>query len=177
MQDFQMVDGVSGVWENISRRLLNAVGFLVCVLALGYAYYAQFGLGIEPCPLCILQRLVVVGVGLLFLIATLHHPHDGGAKVYGVLLGLMAAVGVAIAGRHVWLQFLPPEQVPRCGPTLEYMLQTFPLGEALREVLTGSGECARVDWTLLGLSMPAWTLLLFFGLGVVGLLGNWWLRR
>ncbi|MBL8251387.1 MAG: disulfide bond formation protein B [Candidatus Competibacter sp.] len=178
MQNSRLADGRSvegfGGW---SRRQVNSLGFLVCALALAYAYYAQFGQGVEPCPLCIFQRLALAAVGLAFLAAAVHNPRDGGAKLYGVLIDLTATVGLLIAGRHVWLQHLPPEQAPRCGPSLEYMLQTFPLGETLREVLIGSGECAKVDWTLLGLSMPTWNIVLFFALGAGGLLANWRLRR
>ena len=161
----------------LSRRSLNALCLLTCACGLGYAYYAQFVQGLEPCPLCIFQRLALAAVGLVFLAATIHNPRGWGAKVYGVLIDLTATVGAVIAARHVWLQHLPPEEAPRCGPSLEYMLQTFPLGETLREVLTGSGECAKVDWSLLGLSMPTWNLLLFLSLGMVGLLANWRLRR
>ncbi len=155
------------------RRLLNGGCFLGCVGGLGFAYYAQFYLGLEPCPLCIFQRLVLLGLGLVSLLATVHHPNGWGARAYGTLLGLVAAVGVGIATRHVWLQHLPPEETPRCGPGLDYLLETLPLSETVREVLTGSGECAKVDWTLLGLSMPELTLLLFLGLGVLGVVGNW----
>ena len=100
-----------------------------------------------------------------------------GAKAYGALIDLLATIGALIAARHVWLQHLPPEEAPRCGPGLDYMLQTMPLNETLREVLIGSGECAEVDWTLLGFSIPEWKLLLFIGLGVVGVVSNWRLRR
>ena len=160
----------------LSHRMLNGLGFLICAGCLGFAYYAQHYLGFEPCPLCIFQRLTLLAVGLVFLVATLHDPRDGGAKAYGVLLGLAAGAGAGIAARHVWLQHLPPEEAPRCGPSLDYMLEAFPLNETIREVLTGSGECAKVDWTLLGFSMPEWTLLLFVVLGVVGVVGNWRLR-
>lgn len=159
------------------RRWANGLGFMVCALGLGYAYFVQMGQGVEPCPLCIFQRLALLGVGLLFLLAALHNPQGWGAKAYGLLIDLAATVGVLIAGRHVWIQHLPPGEVPTCGPGLNYMLQNFPLGEALREVLTGSGECAKVDWTLLGLSMPEWNILLFLGLGAFGLLANWRLQR
>lgn len=178
MQNFQVTDQRDGGdLGGRSRRQVNSLGFLVCALGLAYAYYAQLGQGVEPCPLCIFQRLALAAVGLAFLAAAVHNPRDWGAKVYGVLIDLTATVGLLIAGRHVWLQHLPPEQAPRCGPNLEYMLQTFPLGETLREVLTGSGECAKVDWTLLGLSIPMWNVLLFLVLGAVGLLANWRLRR
>ncbi len=178
MSDSQAMDiATDSGFGWLSRRPLNALCFLVCACGLGYAYYAQFVQGFEPCPLCIFQRLALMAVGLVFLAAAIHNPRGWGAKAYGVLIDLTATVGVGIAARHVWLQHLPLEEAPRCGPSLEYMLQAFPLGETLREVLTGSGECAKVDWSLLGLSMPTWNLLLFLGLGTVGLLANWRLRR
>lgn len=177
MPDSRMMDIAAGGGDRLSRRTLNVLGFLACAGGLGYAYYAQHVQGIEPCPLCIFQRLALMAVGLAFLAAALHDPRGWGAKMYGILIDLTATVGAVIAARHVWLQHLPPEEAPRCGPTLDYMLQTFPLGETLREVLTGSGECAKVDWSLLGLSMPTWNLMFFIGLGTIGLLGNWRLRR
>lgn len=178
MQDLQTIDSVAASrWRWISRRALNGVGTVICAGGLSFAYYAQFYIGLAPCPLCIFQRLALFAVGVALLAATLHNPRDRGAKVYGALIGLIAAIGATVAARHVWLQHLPPEEAPRCGPGLDYMLQTMPLNETIREVLTGSGECAEVDWTLLGFSIPEWTLLLFIGLGVVGVIGNWRLRR
>ncbi|MFZ1830548.1 MAG: disulfide bond formation protein B [Candidatus Competibacteraceae bacterium] len=168
---------LAGRWGWLSRQRVNGLGLLICAAGLGFAYYAQFYLGLTPCPLCIFQRLALLAVGLAFLAVTLHRPQDGWAKVYGVLIGLIAAVGAGIAARHVWLQHLPPEEAPRCGPGLDYMLETLPLNETLREVLTGSGECAEIDWTLLGFSIPEWTLVLFISLGVIGVWGNWRLRR
>ena len=165
------------MWAWLSRRRLNTIGFLICAAGLGYAVYAQQYLNLEPCPLCIFQRLTILAVGLVFLAALIHNPAGWGAKVYSALTAIVAGIGMGIAARHVWLQHLPPEETPRCGPGLDYMLKTFPLGETLREVLTGAGECAKVDWTLLGFSMPEWNLLLFFSLGVAGLMGNRWLRR
>lgn len=174
--DLKVGAGPAG-FRQWSRRWANSLGFGVCALGLGYAYFVQVGQGVEPCPLCIFQRLALLGVGLLFLLAALHNPQEWGARIYGIFIDLAATVGVLIAGRHVWIQQLPPEAAPGCGPGLTYMLQNFPLGEALREVLTGSGECAKVDWTLLGLSMPVWNVALFLGLGAFGLLANWRLRR
>ncbi len=174
MQDLSVIEDFAPERLGLPhRRLLNGLLFLICAGSLGFAYYAQFGLGLEPCPLCILQRLTLMGLGVVVLLATLHHPAGWGARAYGALIGLIAGVGAAIAARHVWLQHLPPEETPRCGPGLDYLLETLPLSEIVREVLTGSGECANVDWTLLGLSMPEWTLLLFLGLGALGVLGNW----
>jgi len=156
-----------------SRRVLNAAGFIVCAALLGYAFFAQFQLTLEPCPLCVFQRIAMVALGLVFLVAALHNPAATGARIYGVLILVAAGIGSAVAGRHVWLQHLPPDKVPECGPGLEYMLEAFPIGEALKLAFTGSGECADVDWTFLGLSMPTWVLACFVGLGVAGLVRNW----
>jgi disulfide bond formation protein DsbB len=157
-----------------SRRLINLLGFSACALLLGYAYFLQFYQGLEPCPLCIFQRLAMAALGFIFLVAAVHNPkRSAGARTYGILIALVAALGAGIAGRHVWLQNLPPEQVPACGPGLDYLLETFPLSETIALVLRGSGDCAEVDWTFLGLSIPAWTLLLFIGLGAMGAVRNW----
>ncbi len=155
------------------RRLWNGFCFLMCAGCLGFAFFAQFYLGLQPCPLCILQRLVLAGLAGVFLIAVLQQPSDWIARGYSVVIGLVAGLGAAIAARHVWLQHLPPEEAPRCGPGLNYLLETLPLGDLVREVLTGSGECAEVSWTLLGLSMPAWSLLAFLGVGIWGVVNNW----
>ncbi|MDG4552096.1 MAG: disulfide bond formation protein B [Candidatus Contendobacter sp.] len=174
MRDLQVIDDFTpGRFGSSNRRLLNTLFFLACAGGLGFAWYAQFYLGLEPCPLCIFQRLALFALGVAFLLAAVHNPDKRGARVYGVLIGLVAAIGAGIAGRHVWLQHLPPEQAPRCGPGLDYLLETLPLSETIREVLTGSGECAKVDWSLLGLSIPEWTLPLFLGLGVLGVFANW----
>lgn len=148
----------------------------ICAAFLAFAYYAQFRMMLEPCPLCIFQRLVVAAVLVVTTLAALHNPDRTGQRIYGVLTLLCASVGIAIAGRHVWLQHLPPDKVPDCGPGLSYMLDAFPLADTVRRVLTGSGECAAVDWTFLSLSMPEWTLVWFvvFALGALhfGVIGR-----
>lgn len=149
-----------------SRRALNLLGFSVCAALMGFALYAQHGLGLEPCPLCIFQRIALIALGLVLLAATLHGPGPIGGRFYGILAGLCALGGAIVAGRHVWLQSLPPDKVPSCGPGLDYLLDTFPLAEALKQVFSGSGECAKVDWTFLGQSMPVWVLACFVVLGV-----------
>jgi disulfide bond formation protein DsbB len=153
-----------------SPRTLFLLGFLGCgaMMATALAYFQHY-LQLEPCPLCIMQRVVVISIAAVLLVATLHNPRDWGIRVYGVLVTLVAATGAAIAGRHVWLQNLPPDQVPECGPGLDYILDVFPLGEALRMVLHGSGECAEVLWRFLGLSIPGWTLVAFSGFILYGL--------
>ncbi len=156
---------------NLTRRQGNAIGFLLCAGMMAYAYFAQHVQGYLPCPLCEFQRMAMIATGVLFLLAAVHNPWDFGARVYGVLTALAAAGGLAVAWRHVWLQGLPPDEVPACGPGLDYMLNAFPFTEVLSRVFTGSGECASIDWEFLGLSMPAWTLL-WFVIFVVGALYN-----
>ena len=142
----------------ISARALFSLMVIACAALLGYGYYLQYYGGLEPFPLCILQRLAFVALLIIFLVAALHGPRGYGARVYAAIGLLMSIVGAAIAGRQVWLQHLPPDQVPQCGPGLEYMLDVLPLFEAVRMMLSGSGECAEVDWTFLGLSIAEWSL-------------------
>ncbi|HTP39542.1 MAG TPA: disulfide bond formation protein B [Steroidobacteraceae bacterium] len=154
------------------RRRLNLAGFLACAALLGYAYYAQYQLNLEPCPLCIFQRVGVAAIGVVFLLAALQDPKGFGARVYGVLVLLAALATIGVAGRHVWIQHLPEGSVPACGATLEYLRELFPLTTVIRKVLTGSGECAQVTWTFLTLSMPTWVLIAAAGLGGLGLWAN-----
>lgn len=148
----------------LTPRLVNLGGFLVCLGAMIAALYLQHVDGLEPCPLCIFQRIGVTWAGLFFLAAFLHNPAATGQRVYAVLAGLGSIGAGLVATRHVWLQNLPPDQVPACGPGLDYMLDVFPMTDVLSMVLSGSGECAELDWSLLGLSMPAWVLLMSIGL-------------
>jgi disulfide bond formation protein DsbB len=98
-------------------------------------------------------------IGAMALLAAIHNPGVIGRWVYGGLISLGGIVGASIAGRHLWLQSLPPDQVPDCGMGLNYMLETMPFSQVLSEVFYGSGECAEVYWTFLGLSMPGWTFI------------------
>jgi len=156
------------VWRG-SFRAQFALGAAVCAALLAYAFYTQLrGVNpLEPCPLCIFQRIAFMALGLVFLIGALHAPQAiVGRRIYGVLTLVAAGVGIAISGRHVWLQHLPPDQVPACGPGLDYMLDAMPFTGVIRKVLTGSGECAKVDWSFLGLSMPEWSLICFVSLAL-----------
>ena len=142
------------------RRLGNFVGFLACWGLMAYAIFAERVLGFEPCPLCIFQRVGVTALGVMFLIASAHNPSSvRGARVYGVLLLLVAAFPGYVAGRHVYIQSLPFGSVPSCGASLDYMMDVFPFTTVLRKVLFGAGECQKIDWSFLGLSMPAWVLI------------------
>ena len=143
----------------VTRRNANLLGFIICAGLMGYALYAEHVLGLEPCPLCIFQRVAVIAVGVLFLLAALHNPARIGARVYGVLIAIAALAGMGIAIRHVWIQAQPPGTVAACGAGLDYMLEILPLRQVIATVLTGSGECGTVDWRFLGLTMPAWVLL------------------
>jgi protein dithiol:quinone oxidoreductase len=157
------------------RRLLNLAGFAVCAALLAYALYAQFHLGLEPCPLCIFQRIGVLLLGLAFLVAALHHPSGRGAYFYALLIGLCALATAGVAARHLYVQSLPPGSLPSCGAPLSVLLKFTPLWQVIRRVLTGSGECGEVNWSFLGLAMPGWVLLWALLLGAVGVLIN--LRR
>jgi disulfide bond formation protein DsbB len=153
-------------------RMGNAAGALACAGLMAFALYAQYGLGLEPCPLCILQRVAVTALGVVFAVAALHGPTGPVRFIYGLLALLAAAAGAGVAGRQVWLQNLPKDQVPACGPGLDFMLDTFGLGEVLQMVLSGSGECAEVAWRFLGLSMPGWVLVCCVALGLFALWVN-----
>jgi len=150
-----------------SFRTQYLLGFLACTGLLAYAFYLQLYEHLEPCPLCIFQRVAFFALGLVFLAGALHGPKKaGGRRAYGVLALLASLAGIAVAGNHVRLQHLPPDQVPACGPGLDYMLDAMPIAGVIRKVMTGSGECAAVDWSFLGLAMPAWSLICFVVLAV-----------
>ena len=155
-----------------SRQMVNFAGFAVCCGLMGFALFAQHVLLLDPCPLCVFQRVAVISIGVIFLAAALHNPGGAGRIVYGLLLALAAVGGALVAGRHAWLQQLPPDQVPSCGPGLDYMLDTLPFTEVLGKVFRGSGECAEIVWQFLGLSMPGWVLVWMIALGVLGLGNN-----
>jgi len=138
------------------------------LLAVAYFYF-QLQLNLAPCPLCLLQRACLVGVMLVCLLGLIINPKAIGSKILAVFTLLFSALGAGIAGRQVWLQHLPADQVPECGPDLAFMLDSFPLFEVLQTVFAGSGECAEVQWTLLNFSMPEWTLLIFFIMVLISL--------
>ncbi|TMG81784.1 MAG: disulfide bond formation protein B [Betaproteobacteria bacterium] len=145
-------------------RTGHVLGFIVCAGLLAYAYYLQYVDGLEPCPLCILQRVAMAAMGLVFLIAAFHNPGRIGAHVYAALLTILGCAGAVVAGRQVWLQSLPKDQVPACGMSLDYMLETLPFTETLKKVLEGSGECAEKGWVFLHLSIAGWTLVFFIAM-------------
>ncbi len=156
-----------------SSRTGFFLGFIGCTFLLSMGAYFQFVQGLDPCPLCISQRIAILLTGLVFLSAAIHNPAQTGTTVYAAAGTVTALCGAAISTRHVWIQHLPPDKVPECGPGLEYVLQNFPLFETVKLMLNGTGDCAKVDWTMLGFSMPAWTLLAFLMLAAWSLLQIW----
>lgn len=148
-------------------RITNLLIFLTCAGLMAYAYYSELVMGLHPCPLCMTQRAFVVLVGVFAMLACLHNPGKIGVKIYALLAMIAAVFGGIVAGRHVWIQSLPADQVPACGPSINYILDTFPLGEAIAVLFRGDGNCAEVTWSFLGLSMPAWVLIAFIGLFLV----------
>jgi disulfide bond formation protein DsbB len=154
--------------QSISPRSINFSLAFIAAFSIGFAMlFLEEQLGLPPCPLCMTQRAFIVLVGLIGLIAALHNPMGWGRRVYGALSTLAAVTGGAVAARHVWLQYLPDDQVPACGPSLEYMLETLPFADTLSIVLMGDGNCADVVWTFMGLSIPEQTLLLFIAVTVI----------
>ncbi len=156
----------------LSHRNANLAGFLACCGMMLYALYAQEFLNLPPCPLCVFQRVAVIVMGVLFLLAALQRPGVAGRRVYAGLLALAGLAGAGVAGWHIRLQNLPADEVPACGPGLDFMLDTFPLTDVLSMVFTGSGECAEISWIFLGLSMPAWVLISLVGLSIWAIWGN-----
>lgn len=161
----------------MNTRYGYIAGAAICAGLLAFGLYLQHVDGQEPCPLCIFQRVAFIALGAVFLLAAIHGPGRTGAVVYAVLGGLCAATGAGLATRHVWLQSLPADQVPACGPGLAYMMEQFPLMRMLQSVLSGSGECAEADWRFLGLTIAGWSLLWFVLLGVFVVWLAWHRRR
>ena len=156
------------------RRAVDVAAALACFAMFAYAIYSQQFQGLTPCPLCIFQRVGITALGIAFLLAAVPGERPLALRrSAAVLLVLVALATAGVAARHIYIQHLPDDRVPICGATLEYMMSAFSPGEVLRKVLTGSGECHKVDWTFLGLAMPTWVLLWMLGLGSVGFAVNW----
>jgi len=153
-----------------SPRLGYLSGALVCAGLLGFALYLQYFEYQNPCPLCIFQRIAYTALLVVFVAAAIHAPRRVGAYIYSGLLVTIALIGAVVATRQVWLQHLPKDRVPECGPGLDYMLNKFPLTQALEKIFRGSGECAEVGWRMFGLSIAEWSLIWLIALGVFAVL-------
>ena len=156
------------------RRVVSAAAGLVAFALVGYALFTQHFQGLEPCPLCMFQRVGIIALGVVLLLAALPSDRARGARgITTALIAIVAAATIGIAIRHLYIQSLPPGTVPACGATLDYLLDVFPVFDVVRKVLTGSGECAKIDWSFFGMSMPGWVLIWSAILGAVGVVANW----
>ncbi|MCF7981382.1 MAG: disulfide bond formation protein B [Pseudomonadales bacterium] len=151
-------------------RQLNLIAFLFCTTLILTAFYFQYIMGLEPCPLCMAQRIAFYASGIIFLIAAIHNPTPLGQRIYASLTLFFSLGGMALASRQLWLQSLPEDQVPACGPGLEYMMEVLPWAEIVSVMLRGTGDCAKVQWTFLSLSIPGWTFIAFLSLVIISLM-------
>lgn len=156
----------------LESRPANALGFALCVALLSYAYYAQFALELAPCPLCIFQRIALIALGLVFLAGLILGGGRHRSRIVAGLTGVSAATGAGIAGWHLYQQSLPSPEYASCGGDLGYMFDTFSTWDALQMAFTGSGDCTTIDWSFLGLTMPAWVAIWFVALGIFGVWAN-----
>jgi len=161
---------VFSVIKKINRKRISFLIFLSCALLMCFALYLELVEGLDPCPLCSLQRACMTLGGGFALIASLHNPGRIGFLGYGVVQVLFFSIGGALAGRQIYLQSLPKDLVPSCGPDVGYLLEVFPVFEVLRMIIFSDGSCAEVMWKFLGLSIPQWTILSFFMLTAMCLL-------
>ncbi|MFN3579774.1 MAG: disulfide bond formation protein B [Pseudomonas sp.] len=160
-----------------ASRPFYLLALIACVTLMAIALYMEHVLGLEPCPLCIIQRVLVIVIGLVCLAAVLHNPLPAtgldrrlAARFYALGVTLFAMAGAAVAGRQVWLQHQPADQLPSCLPSLDYMMDVLPLQEMLSLLFSGTADCAKVDWTFMGLSIAEGTLLAFIGFSLFGLI-------
>lgn len=148
--------------RQLSYRQINLLGLVTCVTAMLFAVgFLQHYLMLDPCPLCVITRVIVISMSVVFFVALIHNPAQLGQRIYALLAIAVGLTGLGVQFRHIWLQNLPPDQVPACGPGLEFLLETQPIFSALRTVFEGSGDCAEIDWIFLGLTIPMQTALLF----------------
>ncbi|MBS0375180.1 MAG: disulfide bond formation protein B [Proteobacteria bacterium] len=152
------------------RRQINLLGALGCGAMMAFALYAQYVLHLQPCNMCVLQRIAVSALGVVFLLAALQHPGVVGARLYALLIAVAATAGLALAGRHVWMSLQPLGSLPSCGADFYAMLDMLPPAEVAARIWNGGAECQIVAWRFLGLSMQAWVLV---GVGLLGGAGVW----
>ena len=153
---------------SLTRRRANLAGFLACAGLMGFALYAEHFMHLVPCNMCILQRIAVIKLGAVFLLAALHDPRTLGARVYAALIGLVALAACAVSARHIWMQMQPLGSLPSCGADFSSLIEMMPIHEAVMRVLTGGGDCQAITWSLFGLSMPAWLLICLVAIGGLG---------
>ena len=158
------------LWQSISNRILYLLGALFASGLMGFGLYLQYVKHQDPCPLCMVQRVIFIAILAVFAIAALHGPKRVGERIYAALIMSLSLFGAGVAARHIWIQHLPSDQVPACGPGLDYMLETMPMSNVLKELMHGSGECAAHGWTFLTLGIPEWSLLCYLALAMWAML-------
>ncbi len=152
-------------------RKISLFAFLTCIGLLSIAMYLQYSLGLQPCPLCVIQRICIALLALIFMIGSLYIPRSRITRwIYSILTVFFASLGSLTALRHIWLEHQPAGSVPSCSASLDYMLQNFPMSQTLIQLFNGSGDCAQVTWQFLTLSIPGWTLIFFAIFLLIGLL-------
>lgn len=157
-----------------SFRAQYALGAFACVLLLAYAFFEQFQMGVEPCPKCIFQRIAFMAMAIFFLAGALHNPGAPGRRIYAVLVAIGAATGAVVAVRHLIVQLTPHDPLMEgCGPGLNYLLDSFPIAQAIKKAFMATGDCGEISWTFLGITMPGWTLICFVVLGAGALWAGW----
>ena len=152
--------------QSISNRWLYLSGALFAAGLMGFSLFLQYVKHQDPCPLCMVHRVIFIALLAVFALAVLHGPKRFGERIYAALIVLLSLTGVGVASRHIWIQHLPKDQIPACGPGLDYMLETMPMSNVLKELMHGSGECAEQGWTFLTLGIPEWSLICYIALGV-----------
>lgn len=151
------------VWPFRAQFLTGA---LLCIALLAYAIFEQFQMGVEPCSKCILQRIAFMAMTVFFVAGALHGPGASGRRVYAVLVALAAVAGAIVAVRHLIVQLTPHDPLMEgCGPGLNYLVENFPIADAIKKAFMASGDCGEINWTFLGITMPGWSLLWFVLLG------------
>jgi disulfide bond formation protein DsbB len=144
----------------LHTRIVFAAIFVACAGLIALAIFLQEQEGLDPCPMCILQRYAFIAVGIAALAAAIQGPQGLALKIYGAIVAAVSIAGAGVAARHSYLQHFPPK-VETCGADLDFIVNTFPLSQALPKIFAGSGSCSKVDWTLLGLSIPEWAFVWF----------------
>ncbi len=153
-----------------SYRILNLAQVFSCIVLMIIAIvYFENILKLEPCYLCMTQRVFVVAIGIICALAVVHNPRQLGQRVYAALSIIVVIMGIYFSGKQLWLQSLPEDKVPSCGVPVDYLFDYFSVTEAISMLLRGDGNCAEVQWQFIGISMPGWVMICFIGFGAIGL--------
>jgi disulfide bond formation protein DsbB len=150
-----------------NEKKIDFLIFIACIILLGIAYFMQYIMGLSPCYLCITQRFFIAIIGLFSLLAFIHNK---GPKIYGLIVAFSALIGGFFASKQLWLQSLPPEKIPACGPPVDYLFDSFNVSEAIKILIQGDGNCAAVQWTFIGISIPGWSLICFIAIVILSVL-------